>query len=1052
MKKPLLMQLLLTAAVAQHAVAQNRTITGRVTDRSNGEGLPGATVLVKGTTAGVSTNADGTFTLDVPAGGTTLVITSVGYTATERVIGNDSRINIGLATDTKTIGEVVVTGYGGSQDVKDITGSYAKLDQSKLTSQPVQSADQALAGRIAGVQITNTSGTLGDAVAVRIRGINSINGSSQPLYVVDGVPMTEFGNFNILTAGLSYNPLADINPNDIESMTVLKDASAAAIYGSRATNGVILITTKRGKAGQVKLSFNASGGFMEATKLPKLLNATEFRDINNEKYFNAFPTQTDPIIVNGDADGDGQEDNTDWLNSVYHKGKMQDYQIALSSGNDRGSYYASVGYSDLNGAIKNNRLRRANARLNFELTPKTWLKTGVTMGFTHAKNEGVLTNRYLAGATVAAYNAPPNVPAYGRDGWYYLNDAGDVGEGNNRYGTYVLNRFFHPIANLELQRNGNTQRRLLGNAYATITPIKELSITTKFGVDYLNNFEDQYSSPFISGLGRSFNGLVQKIRADNTLTTWQNYATYAKLFGENHNVDATVGYEQNMEYYESLYGSAANIVDPKFQDIYDGLFDPSQSGQGGSRDVTAWQSFFGRANYAFSDKYYATFTARYDGSSRFGPDERYGFFPGGSLGWRISRENFMSNLSVVNDLKLRASYGLTGNSAGIGSYASAILIGQGQYGDYGGLGINQLNNTRLRWETGKKLDVGFDLSVLQDRIGVNLDVFSNDVDNLLLAVPAIQSTGIPQGEIVRNVGKMWNRGIEVTVNTTNLQLPNGFKWTSSFNYSYVKNRITQLSEGGDVTTSYPYHKASQGHAITEYYLLTWAGVNPDNGNPRWYDRAGNIREYNPRIADATQRWSQNGETTINGKAVQPLTTASDGAWTGKQSYPTFFGGFDNTFTYKGLQLDLFLQYSGGNYLYNATRVSMLTNYVSNNIDEIKERWTTPGQVTNVPRLHIADNTFGNSSTNWWEKGDFLRVRQIRLSYALPTAISQKMGSSRANVFAMVQNAFVFTKYSGLDPEVSFAGNEGTDSNVAYGVDNRSNPQTRTFTAGINLDF
>ncbi|OON69135.1 hypothetical protein B0919_10535 [Hymenobacter sp. CRA2] len=1064
--------------MVHQANAQTRSIAGRVTDRVTGEGIPGVTVVALGTTTGVSTGADGSFTLELPANAKTLRFSSVGYETLERPASTDGKLIVALSPDTKQIGEVVVTGYGGSQDIKDITGSYAKVDQSKLTSQPVQSADQALAGRIAGVQITNTSGTLGDAVTVRIRGINSINGSSQPLFVVDGVPMTEFGNFNILTDGLRYNPLADINPNDIESMTVLKDASAAAIYGSRATNGVVLITTKRGKNGTAKLSVNASTGFMEATRLPKLLNASEFRDITNEKFFNANPNATAPIIPEfNDVNGDGVPDETDWLKEVYHRGVMQDYQLALTSGNDRGSYYASIGYSDLNGSIKNNRLRRANGRLNFELTPKTWVKAGINMGFSHAYNQGVLTDKYLAGATVAAYNAPPNVPAYGPDGYYYLSEAGDIGTGNgpiydssgilvnnnggNTYNnTWLINRFFHPVANLDLQRNENTQRRLLGNTYITFTPAKGLSLTTKFGLDYLNNSEYQYSSPEISGLGRSYDGLVQRFRADNTLTTWQSYASYNHLFGENHNLDATVGYEQNIESYGSQFGSAAFITDPKFKDIFDGLFDPLQSPQGGSQDVTAWQSVFGRANYSFSDKYYATFTARYDGSSRFGANAQYGFFPGASVGWRISREGFMSRFTFLDDLKLRASYGIVGNSAGISSYASRILIGQGQYANFAGLNINQLNNPKLRWETGGKLDLGFDFAVLKDRISGTVDFFSNDINNLLLGASAVHSTGAPfipsigSPGVIRNVGKMWNRGVEVTVNTTNLELANGFKWTSSLNYSYVKNRVTELTTDGDVLSSYAFARASVGHSITEYKILRWAGVNPQNGNPMWYDKDNNIREYQPGVGPTKGLWLQNGETSVNGQPVDPIDLDKDGVWIGKQRFPKWFGGVDNTFSYKGLQLEVFLQYSGGNYLYNLTRGSMLTNYISNNFAEIKDRWTTPGQVTDVPKPYIGDNTANNQklSTRFVEKGDFLRVRQLRLAYLLPTPVSQKFGSSRANVFVMVQNAFVFTKYSGTDPEVNSSGNEGTDSNLAYGVDNRANPQVRTYTAGINLDF
>jgi TonB-linked SusC/RagA family outer membrane protein len=909
MKKTLLLPLIPLASLVHPAVAQTRTVSGRITDRTTNEGLPGATVLVKGTTAGVSTNSDGTFTLNVPAGATTLLISSVGYSPIERTLGNEAQVTIALAPDSKQIGEVVVTGYGGSQDIKDITGSYAKIDQTKLTSQPVTSADQALAGRVAGVQITNSSGTLGDAVAVRVRGINSITGSSQPLFVIDGVPMTEFGNFNLLSDGIKYNPLADINPNDIESMTVLKDASAAAIYGSRAANGVILITTKRGRSGQSKLTFNTSTGFMEATRVPKMLNGGDFKALTNEKYANRFPNAAESQypIQDGDFNGDGQVDETNWIDRIFRKGLMQDYQAALSGGSDKGTYYASVGYSDMRGSIISNRLRRANARLNLEMTPKTWLKAGIVMGYSHAYNQGILTDKYLAGATVAAYNAPPNLPIYDATGWYYLDPVTQyLGSGNNQYGAYVQNRIFHPLAHSELQRNNNTQRRLLGNGYLTVTPLKGLSFTSKYGIDYINNYEDQYSSPHIADLGSrtsGFNGLIQLYRADNTLFTWQNYASYSKLFGENHNLELTAGVEQNQETYDLIYTPFSNFVDPDFTQPYQTSV--GQQAGGASHDVTGWQSFFGRANYAFSDKYYATFTARYDASSRFGINNRYGFFPGASVGWRISQEEFLKSFSLLNDLKLRASYGLVGNSAGIGSYASATQITGQQYASFPGIAIEALGNPSLGWETSKKADIGFDLSAVNNRIGVVFDYFSNNIDNLLLSAPASLVTGIPTAagtpasSLARNVGKMYNRGFEFTVNTTNFELPSGFKWTSSLNYSRIKNKITELTAEGDITASNSVvYRGTVGRPIGSFKILRWAGVNPDNGNAMFYDKDDNIRQYDPAVANTVDPATGNtrsGWTYLSGEAATALSTASDGVFVDAQGFPKWFGGFDNTF-------------------------------------------------------------------------------------------------------------------------------------------------------------
>lgn len=509
MQKTLLVGTLLMASAFQEVAAQNRSISGRVTDRQTGDGLPGVTVLVKGTTNGVSTNSDGSYTLsNVPASGATLVISSVGYISIERPIGTDDQINIGLATDTKALSEVVVTGYGGSQDVKDITGSVAQVKEEKLLLQPVQSVDQSLQGRMAGVQINTTSGTLGDQAAVRIRGANSISGSSQPLYVVDGVPINTSEQTNVL--GARYNPLADINPNDIESINVLKDASSAAIYGSRASNGVIVITTKRGKNGQNRVSINSYYGFQEAVRKPDLLNAADFTIISNEKAANAragsvgatgnVGNTSVPVIIAApiDLNGDGVPDETNWIDEIFRSGTQQNYQVALSGGNEFATYYGSGDWNDQQGIIIQNRLRRGSGRLNLDLTPKKWLKSGLSLSYSKAYNQGVNGENALAGATVSGYTAPPNVPAYNPDGTYYLNTLGNLGNGNNAVpSTYAPNAYFHIPGNLRENRNDNTSQRILGNGYATVEPVKGLTLTTKYGIDYTNNFEDQYNSPIL---------------------------------------------------------------------------------------------------------------------------------------------------------------------------------------------------------------------------------------------------------------------------------------------------------------------------------------------------------------------------------------------------------------------------------------------------------------------------------------------------------------------------------------------------------------------------
>lgn len=1062
MKKTLLLALPLAAISAVPVFAQTRTISGRVTDRTTGEGLPGVTVLVKGTNNGISTNSDGSYTLTVPDAGSTLVFSSVGFVQQERAIGTDTQINIGLSADTKTLSEVVVTGYGGSQDVKDITGSVARVKEEKLLLQPVQSVDQALQGRLAGVSANITGGTLGDRVAVRIRGANSISGSSEPLYVLDGVPLNTSPQGNVLST--RYNPLADINPNDIQSVDVLKDASAAAIYGSRAANGVIIITTKRGKSGQNRVSINSFYGFQQAIRKPDLLNAADFQTISNEKAYNSrfgssngVVNTTYPINIAQpvDVNGDGVNDETDWIKEIFQNGTQQNYQVALSGGNEFASYYGSGDWNDQKGIIMNNRLRRGSGRLNLDLTPKKWLKAGVSLSYSKAFNQGINGETALAGATVSGYTAPPNVPAYNPDGSYYLNSVFNIGNGGNLLpnASYAPNAFNHIPAVLSLNKNENTSQRILGNGYLTVEPIKGLQLTTRYGVDYTTNFEEQYSDPRIAGLGRNTLGagqlgLVQDYNTDRTQFNWQNYANYSRTFADKHTIDVTGGVEYQETKTRQIYTVAGGFSDTKFQSIIDNVF-TSQAPGGGGLAGNGFQSYFGRANYTFSNKYYASFSLRRDASSIFGADNQSGIFPGGGIGWRISEEGFMDGLSFINDLKLRASYGAVGNSNGIGSYASRTLVGGGLYADLNGFTVSQVGNPALQWEKSTKLDIGFDASLLNNRLNVVFDFFNNDISDLLLLAPTLRTTGVPGTSISRNIGSMYNRGVELTLNTTNVQLENGFTWTSSINGSIIKNRVTALSTPTDIIQA--SQRASIGRSLGVYYLPVWAGVNPENGNAQFYDKDGNIKQYDAAYAVAAGtgftigRWlNANGEPTT-------ALSAADYKYTKESGYPTFFGGFDNTFAFKGIELGVFLQYSGGNKVFNGYRQALLSSSFQNNITEIKDRWTSEGQNTDIPKLVLRDGQSNQASTRWLENGDFLRLRQLSLGYNLPAPLAKRIGLNNVRVYTLVQNVYTFTKYKGLDPEVNSNVNAAnTGANVAYGVDGRSVPPTRSFTFGINL--
>ena len=1067
MKKILLMSLALMFTLFHGALAQTRSVSGRVTDQRTGDGLPGVTVLLKGTANGVSTNADGSFTLSIPQDGGSLVFSSVGMTTQERAIGTESQFNVGLAQDAKQLSEVVVTGYGGSQDVKDVTGSVATVKADKFLTQPVQSFDQALTGRAAGVMITAGGGALADQTSIRIRGVNSISNSSQPLIVVDGVPISQRENNNVFNGGngTRYNPLADINPNDIESVDVLKDASASAIYGSRAANGVLLITTKRGRAGQNRVSFNSYLGVQDAIRLPRLLNGDDFITLSNEKAFNArqgsaangvgnLGIPATGIAGNVDVNNDGQPDRTDWLKEVFRRGAVQNYQLSISGGSDKATYYASGDWLDQKGIIVANRLQRGSFRLNTDVTPKPWLKAGLSSSYSKALNNGVLTDSYLAGATVSGYNAPPNLPVYNPDGTYYLNPLGNLGNGGNNIG-YVASNYNHPSGVLALQRNNNTSQRILTNGYLTIIPVKGLGLTTRYGIDYTQNAEDQYSDPTLSGLGRALGpGLVQNNDLRRNQYNWQNYLNYDRTFGENHTVGLLAGVEFQEFQEKQIYTAAADFADPKYKDILDGLFASQLSG-GGTQFGQGFQSYYGSANYNFANRYYASFSARYDGSSVFGVNNQYGFFPGGSLGWRISEEKFLKDLNSANrltDLKLRASYGLVGNSNGIGSYASRTLIGGGQYADINGFANNGLGNPNIRWESSRKLDFGIDASFFSNRIGLVVDYFDNQISNLVLTAPVLRTVGVPNGGsgISSNVGSMSNKGMEVTLNTTNFETAGGFKWTSSINASWIKNEITALASPSDIISG--FQRASVGKTLSVYNLPEWAGVNPANGNAMFVAADGSIKQYDAAytaITNGTQgRW-----LTMSGDLTTPIGT-DDYKYQSKGGIPTWFGGFDNTFSFKGIELGVFMQYSGGNLILNQTRQGLMTTFLNNNIEEIKGRWTAPGQSTNVQKLVLRDNVSTQGSTRWLENGNFLRFRQLSLGYNLPSTMTKRFGLNNLRVYALAQNLYTFTKYSGTDPEVntarSFSGAGANTSNVAFGLDNRSVPQPRSYTFGINI--
>lgn len=1048
MKKALLLWLIMAMSVV-HAFAQSRTIKGRVIDEKDGTPLQGVTVQIKGSNKGVVTDIDGTYSIEVEPKAV-LLFSFVGYAVREQGVGNKQTLNVAIGPDSKVLSEIVVTGYG-EQKRKDVTASVTSVAGDKISDRPVVGFDQALSGRAAGVNVATTSGVLGDAVTIRIRGVNSISNNTQPLIILDGMPLNTTTNTNLFNSGngTRYNPMADINPNDIQSIDVLKDAAATALYGSRAAAGVIVITTKRGKAGTVAVNYNTYVGWSSATRLPKVLNGDDFTTIQNEKSAN---TGGAVIAKDIDLNNDGKADRTDWLNEVFQTGFIHNHQLSLSGGTDKARYYASGEYSDQEGVVVTNRLRRGAARMNLEVTPKKWMKVGINLYASKSLNNGVLSDGYLAGSTFSSYNAMPNVPIYNTTGdyqGYYLSAANrDLGNGNNvNVSQNRLNRFFHPLSSLYMGRNDNTSNRTIGSAFAEIEPIAGLKITSRFGIDYIQNFEDQYSGPDQAGLGFGNNGLVQEYLLRRNQWNWANYATYTKTFNQVHTFLVTGGVEYQYTQEKQLYTGQGNLADSYFKEIYDGLYAGTENSYtGGNTFANAFDSYFGKLSYSYQSKYYLDASFRADAYSGFGINNRRGYFPGGSVGWRISEEPFFKGkVGFVDDLKLRASYGQVGNS-NIGSYAYRTLYGGGQYADVNGFAISQIGDPNLQWERSKKMDFGVDATLLNNRINVTLDYFYSNIDNLVLSVPVLNTTGIPWpsgtvgSALTTNIGSMWNKGVELTINARTFETKD-FTWTTSFNFTYVKNRVTKLADATDILSG--NNRASVDRPLGVFQLIRWGGVNPETGFPMFYNKAGDLVMYNPSPGVATA----NRYTTPDGTKVLPAITSNDAVYSDRTGYPTWFGGLDNTFTYKGIDLGIFLQYSGGNYVYNGTRAALMSNYFQNNIEEIKDRWTTKGQQTDVPKLFLRDGISTQASTRWLEKADFLRVREISLGYNFP-GVKTRLGLNSLRVYALVQNAYVFTGYKGTDPEA----NTNRQANIAYGVDSRGVPMPRIYTLGLNVGF
>lgn len=965
--------------------AQKSNVTGVVVD-SNNESVIGASVLVKGTKVGTVTDYDGKFSIQA-ASEDVLLVSYIGMTAQEITVGNSKNLKIVLTDNTKALDEVVVIGYG-SVKKRDVTTAITTISTKDLDQRPIVSADQALQGKAAGVSVIKPNGLPGEGMVIRVRGTTSMNSSNDPLYVVDGVTLD---NISFLSA------------NDIASMQVLKDASSAAIYGSRAANGVILITTKTGAKGSAKISLNAYAGLTSLTKRIESLNVNQYRELMADM----GSTTVLPATLT---------DQTDWYDETFQNALTQNYQLSISNASDKINYYLSAGYTGEQGIIKVAYFERFNFRSNIENQIRPWLKIGANISYSDYKNNGIISGQgsNRAGVVLSVINTPTFATIW---------DPNNPGQFNTQfYGVNITS----PVENMSRSEdNVSINNRLVSTGSTELTFLPNLKLRSSVTLDRHYNNTTSFLNPIKTDYGRSEGGTSSDDRTLTTVMIYDNILSYNKSFNL-HNIDFMGGTSFTSNYYTKSYLSSQYFLNDKIKTVNAG--NKVSQGSGTYASEFAIMSYVGRLAYNYDSKYLATVNMRIDGSSKLHPNHRWGYFPSASAAWRISSERFMENLTWIDDLKIRGGWGQTGNQAGLSdySYLQRFVINKQDWWETGKqkavpiITMNELRNSDLTWETTTQSNIGIDLSVLKNRLTFAIDYYSKYTTNMLMyvALPPGSSTA---STITRNEGEMSNKGFEFSVNSRNIDNKN-FKWSTDFNISTNKNQLTKLV----LSQVYNAGKTSEniienvvrnepGHSLGGFYGRLCDGVDPETGELIYRD--------------------VNGDGVVN---------ASDRTYIGDPN-PDFTYGMTNVFSYKNFDLSILIQGSYGNDIFNASRMETEGMYDGKNQStRVLDRWRRPGMITSIPKA----NYDMKISSYFIEDGSFLRIKDVTLSYSVPSLKMKKLGITRLQPYFTASNLLTFTKYLGFDPEVNQWGNSGT----VQGIDWGTYPQTRTFIVGLNVEF
>lgn len=872
---------------------------------------------------------------------------------------------------------------------------------------------------------------------------------------MDGVPIF---TGDLATNVSASNTLGNINPQDIEDITVLKDAAATAIYGSRAANGVLIITTKKGKRGKARVSYDSWVGWTKPVKLFDLLNAEEYVIHKNKGAVNAGLAPAfflDTI--------NGKLVDTRWSDYVYRTGMAHSHSISVSGANDNTRYYMSASYTDQEGMFVNNSFERKQVRFNIDQKITNWFTAGTNLNFARslnaAPNTGSVngTSFAIAGAARLAFLTPSNISPYLADGSYNLATPLNTNRiGRNKNLASVAPNTFNLVVLNDLNRITSGQDNIQGSVFGEIKLYDGLKFRSQYGVDYIIvENKTFYNALHGDGLqttatnddGRAFNDVSKYDR-----WVWTNQLNYDKTFGGIHTLGITLANEQQYSKVDRWGASRSGITDPFFNEFQGGftLNDPPIAGVNVITE-NYLLSYIGRLTYDFSKKYFATFSLRQDAFSGYSPgniDGKWGTFPGGAVGWTLSEEKFFKNAGiakVLNDIKIKASYGKVGNIA-TGDFTALSTFSSGLYGSYPTLFFSNAGNSDLEWETSTKTDIGISFGLFNNRITGEFTYYKNNVDNLVLNVPTPPSLGLPGNTVPKNVGTMYNQGLEISLTSNNIE-KRDFTWSTTFNLTTLENKVTSLADGvneivGQTSATENTNVTRVGYSIGSLYAVRTAGVNPDNGRRIFLKRDGTKVEY--AHGQGTGWFLQDGTST------SAISLANDGQIIGS-ALPKVFGGIQNNLTYKDFDLFVDVIYNFGNYIYFGSKAGLRDQRFWNNSKEVLTAWSKPGDITNIPRPVLNDNVSNGSSmaiSENVEKGDFVKFKNITLGYTLKNKVLMNTGLSAIRFYGQVQNAFVITKYTGLDPEISANGN----SNLAPGVDRNTAPQARTITVGLNVSF